>query len=311
MWTVLSSSNFQWVLMSTLMLGIAAGVMGCLAYWKRQSLMSDALAHAALPGVIIAFVLLGEKHPLILIIGASISAYLGALFIQWIQTSTRIKEDTAMGMILSVFFGLGIMLLTVVNRSPSGNQSGLDRFILGQAASMVKSDVFIMLLLSLFIIFFVFIAFKEWKIFLFDPGFAKGLGLSLRGMEGLYTALLVLTIVVGIQAVGVVLMAALIIIPATSARYWTHSFKVMVGLSALFGGGSGALGTFVSALGSGWPTGPFIVIVAAFIFTISLVFGKEKGVLIQWLQQKMLKMQYQKERMSRTCMSRPLKEVSR
>lgn len=311
MWTVLSSSNFQWVLMSTLMLGVAAGVIGCLAYWKKQSLMSDALAHAALPGVIIAFVLLGEKHPLVLIIGASISAYLGALFIQWIQSSTRITEDTAMGMILSVFFGLGIMLLTVVNRSPTGNQSGLDRFILGQAASMVKSDVITMLFLSILIIFFVILAFKEWKIFLFDPGFAKGLGLSIRGMDGLYTALLVLTIVVGIQAVGVVLMAALIIIPAVSARYWTESFKVMLSLSALFGGGAGAIGTAVSAFGSGWPTGPFIVLVAALMFTISLVFGKEKGVFIQLIQQKIHQKQYIEERMSSTSINHPLKEVNR
>lgn len=307
MWSVLSSSNFQWVLLSTLILGVAAGIMGCLAYWKKQSLMSDALAHAALPGVIIAFILLGEKNFLVIIIGASISAYVGALFIQWIRSSTRITEDTAMGMILSVFFGLGIMLLTIVNRSPSGNQSGLDRFILGQAASMVKTDVTTMLILSVLVIFLIVMMSKEWKIFLFDSEFAKGLGLSIKGMDGLYTALLVLTIVVGIQAVGVILMAALIIIPAVSARYWTQSFKVMLLLSALFGGAAGAIGTAVSALGSGWPTGPFIVLVASIMFSISLVLGKEKGVLIQFIQQKNHEKKYMQEQMS--SLRDPLKGV--
>jgi manganese/zinc/iron transport system permease protein len=269
--------------------GIAAGTMGCLAYWKRQSLMSDALAHAALPGVVIAFLLLGEKNLFVMIIGASISALIGASFIQWIRSSTRISADTAMGMVLSIFFGLGIMLLTVVNRTSGGNQSGLDSFIFGQAASMVRSDVTTMLILALAVILIVFIAFKEWKIYLFDPEFAKGLGLSLKWMNGLYTTILVTTIVIGIQAVGVILIAALLIIPSVSARYWTQSFQRMIIISALFGGAAGALGTFISALGRGWPTGPFIVIVASALFFLSLFFGKEKGILVKYLQLKMQK----------------------
>lgn len=278
------SPNTQWVLMSTLILGMAAGVMGCLAYWKRQSLMSDALSHAALPGVVIAFSLSGTKNLLIMIAGAAISALLGALMIQWIRTSSRIKEDTAMGMILSVFFGFGIMMLTMVSRSPGGNQSGLDSFIFGQAASMVRQDVYTMIGLAVLIIFVVMIAFKEWKLFLFDPDFARGLGLSGRWMNGVYLAMLVLVIVIGIQAVGVILMAALLIIPAVSARYWTHSFKWMVVLSAIFGGGAGMSGTLISTLGKGWPTGPFIVVSSSVLFVISLVFGAEKGLLIQALQ---------------------------
>jgi len=289
MFTILLNSNTQWVLFSTMIFGIAAGTMGCLAYWKRQSLMSDALAHAALPGVVIAFLLLGEKNLFVMIIGASISALIGASFIQWIRSSTRISADTAMGMVLSIFFGLGIMLLTVVNRTSGGNQSGLDSFIFGQAASMVRSDVTTMLILALAVILIVFIAFKEWKIYLFDPEFAKGLGLSLKRMNGLYTTILVTTIVIGIQAVGVILIAALLIIPSVSARYWTQSFQRMIIISALFGGAAGALGTFISALGRGWPTGPFIVIVASALFFLSLFFGKEKGILVKYLQLKMQK----------------------
>lgn len=285
--SILLSSNTQWVLLSTMILGIAAGTVGCIAYWKRQNLMSDALAHAALPGVVIAFLLLGEKKLIVLIFGAAVSALIGALFIQIITTSSRISEDSAMGMILSVFYGLGIMLLTIANRVESGNQSGLDNFIYGQAAAMVRSDVYTMVALAILVIFFIFLLFKEWKIYLFDPQFAKGIGLSIKGMDILYIALLVTTIVIGIQAVGVILIAALLIIPSVSARYWTHSFKVMLILSAIIGGISGVIGTLISAIGEGWPTGPFVVLVAAGFFIISLIFGKEKGLLVQRLHLKM------------------------
>lgn len=286
---ILLSSNFQWVLLSTTLLGIAAGMFGTLAYWRKQSLMSDALSHAALPGVVITFMIMNEKNLPFLILGAGISALLGAFFIQAIKTSTRIKEDTAMGMILSVFFGGGIMLLTIANRSGGGNQSGLDSFIFGQAATMVQSDVYMMAGLAGLVILIIIVAFKEWKLFLFDPDFAKGLGYSLKGLNAVYLAVLVVTIVIGIQAVGVILMAALLIIPAVSARYWTHSFKAMMGLSAAFGGVSGALGTFISAQGAGWPTGPFIVLAASCLFLVSLVIGKEKGLLIEWLENRSLR----------------------
>lgn len=290
---ILLSSNFQWVLLSTTLLGIAAGMFGTLAYWRKQSLMSDALSHAALPGVVIAFMIMNEKNLPFLILGAGISALLGAFFIQAIKTSTRIKEDTAMGMILSVFFGGGIMLLTIANRSGGGNQSGLDSFIFGQAATMVQSDVYMMAGLAGLVILIIIVAFKEWKLFLFDPDFAKGLGYSLKGLNAVYLAVLVVTIVIGIQAVGVILMAALLIIPAVSARYWTHSFKTMMALSAIFGGISGALGTFISAQGAGWPTGPFIVLAASCLFLVSLVFGKEKGLLIERLEYRSLRRESQ------------------
>ena len=281
--SILLSSNFQWVFFSTLILGIASGLIGCLAYWKKQSLMSDALSHAALPGVMVGFLLFQEKNFFVLIIGASISALLGALLIMLIKSTTRIKEDAAMGMILAVFFGGGMVLLTIVNRSSSGNQAGLDNFIFGQAASMIGSDVILMSSLALLIILVIVGGFKEWKLFLFDPNFAKGLNFSIKGMNVLYLILLVLTIVIGIQAVGVILMSALLIIPSVSARYWTHSFGTMLFLSAIFGGISGAIGTIISTLGNGWPTGPFIVLVSGGIFLVSLFLGRKKGMIIEYV----------------------------
>ncbi|MFE4710989.1 MULTISPECIES: metal ABC transporter permease [unclassified Paenibacillus] len=284
--TLLLSPNAWWVLLSMLVLGVASGMIGCLAYWKRQSLMSDALSHAALPGVVIAFAITGVKILPVLILGAAISALIGAFLVQWVVSSSRIKEDTAMGIVLSVFFGLGIMLLTIVNRTGGGNVSGLDGFIFGQAASMVRTDVYTMSALGLVVISIVWLGFKEWKLFLFDPAFAKGLGLSVRLMNSLYSGVLVLVIVIGIQAVGVILMSALLIIPAVSARYWTHSFKWMLIGAALIGGGSGVIGTVISTMGKGWPTGPFIVVSSAAFFVVSLLFGAQKGLVIVHLQQR-------------------------
>ncbi|OBZ18843.1 manganese ABC transporter [Bacillus sp. FJAT-27264] len=284
--TLLLSPNAWWVLLSMLVLGVASGMIGCLAYWKRQSLMSDALSHAALPGVVIAFAITGVKMLPVLILGAAISALIGAFLVQWVVSSSRIKEDTAMGIVLSVFFGLGIMLLTIVNRTGGGNVSGLDGFIFGQAASMVRTDVYTMSALGLVVISIVWLGFKEWKLFLFDPAFAKGLGLSVRLMNSLYSGVLVLVIVIGIQAVGVILMSALLIIPAVSARYWTHSFKWMLIGAALIGGGSGVIGTLISTMGKGWPTGPFIVVSSAAFFVVSLLFGTQKGLVIVHLQQR-------------------------
>lgn len=280
------SYNAQSVLFSTFLLGMAAGAIGSFAYWKRQSLMSDALSHAALPGVVLGFMIIGEKNLFVMIIGAAVTALLGAFFIQWIRNSSRVKEDAAMGIVLSVFFGLGIMLLTFANRMPGGNQSGLDSFIFGQAASMVSKDVWTMMIVALIVLFITVLLFKEWKIFLFDPSFAKGLGISITKMNALYMAILVLVIVVGIQAVGVILMAALLIIPSVSARYWTESFKVMVILSALFGGSAGMVGTLLSTFGKGWPTGPFIVVTASSVFLVSLFLGSKKGLAVVFFQQK-------------------------
>ncbi|MCG3087245.1 metal ABC transporter permease [Sporosarcina cyprini] len=303
---VFLSPNAQWVLFSTLILGTAAGMVGCLSYWKRQSLMSDALSHAALPGVVIAFSILGYKNLPFMIFGAAVSAFIGAWLIQLIRSSSRVKEDAAMGLILSVFFGLGIMLLTVVSRKGGGNQAGLDSFIFGQAASMVRTDVYTMMAVAIVIIAVVIIGFKEWKLFLFDPDFAKGLGLSNRLMDGLYLAMLVLVIVIGIQAVGVILMAALLIIPPVSAHYWTMSFKRMLVLSAIFGGGSGLLGTLISTMGKGWPTGPFIVIASASIFLISVIAGSQRGLLVRALQLQLQRKQHRLE--SRPIPRQPVKE---
>jgi manganese/zinc/iron transport system permease protein len=275
--SILTDGNTQWVLLSTLLLGIASGVLGSFALLRKQSLIGDAVAHAALPGICFAFMFIGEKNFFVLLIGAAATGLLAAYTIQLITNTTRIKEDTAICLVLSVFFGLGIVLLTKVAQMPTGNQSGLDDFIFGQAASLVGRDVQLMGLTAAALIVITTLLFKEFKVSTFDPQFARGIGLPVGLLNFFFVSLLVITVVIGIQAVGVILMAALLITPAVSARYWTDSLRTMVLISGIVGGLSGAAGTLISTLGKGLSTGPFIVLSATVIFIVSLLFSPKRG----------------------------------
>ncbi|RXT07082.1 metal ABC transporter permease [Ammoniphilus sp. CFH 90114] len=278
--------NTQWILMGSILLGLSSGVLGSFAYLRKQSLMGDALAHAALPGVCIAFMITGTKSILFFLIGAAVAGILATFAIGFITRNTRIKQDSALGIILSVFFGFGIVLLTQIQHSESGNQSGLDKFLFGQAASMVQSDVNTMMVISLFLITMCILFFKEFKLLSFDPGFARGLGFPVAFLDQLLMFLIVVAVVVGIQAVGVVLMASLLITPAVAARYWTERLGVMVVLSGLFGLISGFLGTWVSTMAHHLPTGPLTVLAATIIFILSVLFAPKRGVIAKVLLRK-------------------------
>lgn len=271
--------NAQWILLGCMLLGLSSGVIGSFAYLRKQSLMGDALSHAALPGVCIAFMLTGSKSILLFLLGATIAGLIATFGIGYMTRHTRIKQDAALAIVLSVFFGVGIVLLTRIQHSGAGNQSGLDTFLFGQAAAMVLSDVMIMGIISVVLIGTCALLFKEFKLLSFDQGFARGLGYPTIFLEQLMMFLIVVAVVVGIQAVGVVLMAALLITPAVSARYWTEKLGVMVIIAGAFGALSGVIGTVVSASGNNLPTGPLIVLAATVIFVISVIAAPRRGAL--------------------------------
>ena len=270
--------NTRWILTGTILLGICSGVIGSFAYLRKQSLMGDALAHAALPGICVAFMITGTKSIFVFLLGALVAGIIATFAIGYITRETRIKQDAALGIILTVFFGVGIVLLTQIQHSSYGNQSGLDKFLFGQAAAMISRDVVTMAVICVTLIIVVTLFFKEFKLVSFDPGFAKGIGLPIRFLDQFIMFLLVVAVVVGIQAVGVVLMAAMLITPAVSARYWTNKLAHMIVLSGLFGGISGFVGTLISTFGTNLPTGPLIVLAATAIFVFSILFAPAKGV---------------------------------
>jgi manganese/zinc/iron transport system permease protein len=274
----LSNVNVRLVLSGCMLLGLCAGVLGCYTFLRKRALLGDALSHAALPGVCVAFMLTGTKNQLIILLGATISCWLGAILVDLITNHTRCKEESALGMVLSVFFAVGILLLTMIQHSGNAAQSGLDKFLLGKAPSMLDRDVWTLSILSIIILGAVLLAYKEFKVISFDPAYARALGLRVRLLEVFLATLIVLSVVVGIQAVGVVLMAAMLVTPAAAARYWTNRLGVMAILAGLFGALSGAMGAYISYLGPGMPTGPWMVMAITLLFAVSLIFAPRKGI---------------------------------
>ena len=267
-------------------LGIVSGALGSFAVLRRQSLLGDAMSHAALPGVVLAFMLTGLKSSVVLMVGAGVAGIAGILLMLAVTRYTRIKEDSALGIVLSVFFGLGLLLLTWIQRSPDARQAGLTSFLFGQAATLLERDVLLMALFGGVALLLLALFWKEFKLLSFDRDYGASLGYPMQRLEILLTALLVVAIVIGLQAVGVVLMSAMVVAPAAAARQWTNRLGTMVILSSLFGALAGVSGTAISSLGAGLATGPVIVLCASAVVLVSLLFAPARGLVWNALQQR-------------------------
>lgn len=278
--------TFVIVAIGASLLGAVSGALGTYAVLRRQSLLGDAISHAALPGIAIAFLLTGSKTPLILVLGAAIAGWLGTLLIMSIVRMTRIKYDSALGIVLSTFFGFGLVLHTLIQRTGNANQAGLDTFLFGQAATILERDVFTIGILGGIAIIITLIFWKELKLLVFDEGFAASLGFSTRALDILLTSLLVIAIVLGLQAVGAVLMSAMLVAPAVAARQWTDRLSVMMLLAAFFGTLAGVSGTIISSSASRIPTGPTIVLCATVVVGFSIIFAANRGLLWDWIRQR-------------------------
>jgi manganese/zinc/iron transport system permease protein len=267
------------VALGTAVLGIVSGALGSFAVLRRQSLLGDAISHAALPGLVLAFLVTGSKAPLVLVLGAAVAGWLGTLAVMAVVRSSRVPEDAALGIVLSVFFGVGLVLLTFVQRLPTASQAGLDRFLFGQAATLLARDVTLMAGLAAVALLVLVLFWKEFKLLSFDREYGASLGLRVRLLDVLLTTVLVLAIVLGLQTVGVVLMSAMVIAPAAAARQWTDSLAVMVWLAAGFGALAGVSGAVISATAASLPTGPLIVLAATVLVAISMTLAPRRGLL--------------------------------
>lgn len=274
---LLDDLNVRIVVLGSILLGIGSAAIGCFAFLRKRSLVGDGVAHAALPGVALAFMITGTKNSIVLLIGAAISGWIGMLSMDYIVRKSKLREDAAIGLVLSVFFGLGILLITHIQGSGSANQSGLDKFLFGQAASLLEEDLLVFGTVSVLLVLTIVFLYKEFKILSFDEDFARTIGFPVNALGVILTTLIVLSVVVGLQAVGVVLMAAMLITPAAAARYWTDRLPVMIILSSLFGAISGVTGAYVSYVKPNAPTGPWIVTALTAIFLISLLLAPKRG----------------------------------
>jgi len=278
--------NTRVVMTGTGLLGMAAGLVGSFTLLRRRALMGDALSHATLPGVGLAFLLapylgLDEKSLSVLLTGAALSGILGVVAILYIRNLTRLKEDAALAIVLSVFFGAGIAILTIVQQVPSGHAAGLESFIYGKTASMIASDAQLIATAGLLSMIIIALLYKELTLLCFDEGFAGARGYPVFFLDLLLMALVVIVTIIGLQAVGLVLMIALLVIPAAAARFWTHDLKRMMLISSGIGGGGGLAGSAMSAVFPNLPSGAMIVIVCSCLFFLSLLFGRSRGVLVR------------------------------
>ena len=281
---VFSDYTLRTITLGTAILGAVTGMLGSFAVLRKQSLLGDAISHAALPGIAIAFLITGAKDSNTLLLGALISGLIGTFWIRGIITKTHLKSDTALGLILSLFFGFGMLLLTFIQKQPNANQAGLDKYLFGQAATLVESDVWLMTIVTGICLFVLLLFWKEFKILLFDANYTKTLGFNTKFIDILITSFIVLAIVLGLQTVGVVLMSAMLLAPAAAARQWTNSLSVMILLAAFFGAFSGVFGTAISANQNNLSTGPVIVLVAAVFVAFSFIFSPSRGLLFKQIR---------------------------
>jgi manganese/zinc/iron transport system permease protein len=259
------------------LLGIVGGVLGAFAVLRRQSLLGDTLSHAALPGICLGFLAAGARQLEWLLAGAFLTGAAAALLVLLITARSRLKTDAALGIALSVFFAIGVVLLTHVQSRGGAGQAGLSAFLFGQAAAMLRGDLVVMGAITGLSLLLVLLLWKEFKLTTFDPGYAAASGLPVPLLEVVLTVMIALAIVVGLQLVGVVLMTAMIVAPPVAARQWTRRLEAMVILSAFFGLIAGVLGAVVSATTRGLATGPVIVLAITLIALVSLALAPGRG----------------------------------
>ncbi len=278
----LQDPSLRFALVGSILLGITCGLLGSFIVVRKMALVGDALSHAVLPGVALGFLWGQTKDPFAIFVGATIAGLIGTTVVSLIKQTTRLKEDAALGLVLASFFAVGICLVTMIQRLPTGNKSGIDKFLFGQAAAISAGDVRLMAFVTLLSIATITVFYKECLVTSFDVGFARAAGFPTQLIHHSIMLLLAFTIVVALQAVGVVLVSAMLITPAAAAYLLTDRMHRMLLLAALFGMIAGVLGAFLSFLGNNLPTGPFMVLGASAVFVCAFLFGPKHGVVVRW-----------------------------
>lgn len=278
----MQDASLRYALVGSVLLGITCGLLGSFIVVRKMALVGDALSHAVLPGVAMGFLWGQTKDPVAIFIGATIAGLLGTSVVSLIKQTTRLKEDAALGLVLASFFAVGICLVTMIQRLPTGNKSGIDKFLFGQAAAISAGDLRLMAIVAVLSVAAIALFYKEVLVTSFDVGFARAAGFPTQWIHHGIMLLLAFTIVVALQAVGVVLVSAMLITPAAAAYLLTDRMHWMLLLAAVFGMVAGVLGAFLSFMGNNLPTGPFMVLGASAVFVAAFLFGPRHGVVVRW-----------------------------
>jgi manganese/zinc/iron transport system permease protein len=278
--------SIAWVVLGITLLGVGSAYVGTFSFLDKKALLGDAISHAVLPGICMGFVLAGEKNPIYIVTGAFLSGALATFMSSWLKRNTKLSEDTIIATILSVFFGFGIVLLTALQKSGNPEVAGLNSFIFGNAIGISESDLMLYGGLAMVIILVLTLALKEFRLMVFDPEFGQAIGFPMKAITFLFNVLMILAVVIGIQAIGVVLMAALLITPGAAARFWTDRLNPLLILAAMFSVVSGILGTYVSFVIPQMPTGPWVVVFLSAFALISFLVSPKSGIVFRFFARK-------------------------
>jgi manganese/zinc/iron transport system permease protein len=256
-----------------------SAIVGCFAQIQKKTLVGDAVSHAVLPGICLVFIIFNTKNFAYLLLGALGTGWLSIIALDSIYKHSKLKQDPAISIVLSIFFSAGIFLLSIIQHTGKANQAGLQRFIFGNAASLMTNELITATTIATIVITTIILLFRPLKIFCFDPMFAKTIGINTKLLNVTLQILLVLSIIISIQSVGIVLMTAMLIIPPAAANTWSNKlYKVLI-ISGIIGLVSGLVGTTISYQIKNMPTGPWIVLIMFLIAIISFLFAPEKGLI--------------------------------
>ena len=283
---LLTDHTFRTVAACAALIGITSGALGSFAVLRKESLQGDCVSHATLPGIVIAFLLTESGRPEHLLPGAFLTGLAAIAAVACITKRSRLPFDSALALVMAVFFGLGLVLLSASAAHPAATQAALNRFIYGQAAAALTRDIQVTAATAAVLLFALLLFWKECKLLAFDPAFAKAMGLHTGLFHTILNLLTVCAIVIGLQTVGAILMSAMLAAPAAAARQWTNRLETMTVLSAAFGAAAGVAGVAAGALIPGLPTGPAIVVCAAGFAIASLLFAPARGVLPRFCKAK-------------------------
>lgn len=274
--SIITQYSFIVVAIGTMLLAMATGIVGTISILKGQSLIGDAVGHASLPGIILAFMISGRKSSLILMLGAIVAGIVAFILIQIISEGSKIEADTAMAVILSAMFGMGMVLKSYIqgNQKIQGaSQSGLASYIFGQAAYILREDVYIILAVSVISLALFIVFYKEIKVYVFDMVYAYTIGINSRLTSLLIMIITMILIAAGLKAVGAILISSMLITPAVTGLQWSKSYEKVLMIAAVTGAVSAFLGTFISSAVKGFSTGPSIILIMSVIALFSVLFA--------------------------------------
>ena len=274
--SIITQYSFIVVAIGTMLLAMATGIVGTISILKGQSLIGDAVGHASLPGIILAFMISGRKSSLILMLGAIVAGIVAFLLIQIISEGSKIEADTAMAVILSAMFGMGMVLKSYIQGNPEyqgASQSGLASYIFGQAAYILREDVYIILAVSVISLALFIVFYKEIKVYVFDMVYAYTIGINSRLTSLLIMIITMILIAAGLKAVGAILISSMLITPAVTGLQWSNSYEKVLLIAAVTGAVSAFLGTFISSAVKGFSTGPSIILIMSVIALFSVLFA--------------------------------------